>query len=438
MGKMKITSRLRSVNPDYEERYIQWYDEKGDLVETRGLCNECDYGCAQWIRKSPDNGRTWSEWEKQYNDAEDGRRGKIPGNEYGDEILGGKPTPSLYDPKSGCYVGASSMVYLLRGHDVGYFAMCEEGEDNYRVHSYFAYKKPNGETVTRMFEFEEGGKDYDPENPRNPKFLDYNRIACDNLTILPDGDLSLILFPNMRICCKLAGVDEKAFFPSWPEYQSGMILARGHWNAEKEDYEFTYSNPIMLSDLQSSRGVMEPHLITLKNGTWMVVFRGSNWAFDKWNTRISPAAPNFKWYALSFDEGRSFSPPMPWYFDTREVVYSPASISRFFRSSKNGKLYWIGNVSEEPWTLFGNDPRFPLQICEVNEEHGYLIKDTLTVVDTIRDGQTSVELSNFFLLEDKETLNLELSMVKVNFNGKIQEEGHWYSEAWEYTIEFDD
>jgi len=82
----------------------------------------------------------------------------------------------------------------------------------------------------------------------------------------------------------------------------------------------------------------------------------------------------------------------------------------------------------------GNNPRWPLQICEVNEEYGYLIRDTLTVIETIRDGQTSVELSNYNLLENRETLDLELRITKININGETQENGKWYSEAWEYNI----
>ena len=59
------------------------------------------------------------------------------------------------------------------------------------------------------------------------------------------------------------------------------------------------------------------------------------------------------------------------------------------------------------------------------------------MIDTIRDGQTSVELSNFSLLEDPDTGILELRMTKSNFNGQIIEDGFWYTEAWEYFISLD-
>jgi hypothetical protein len=242
----------------------------------------------------------------------------------------------------------------------------------------------------------------------------------------------------MRLSCKLAGLDVNTFYPSCADLHVGVMIARGHWDAALEDFTFTYSNPIMVSDLQSSRGFTEPQLTILESGRMLLVCRGSNGIEPGWNSRISPTAPGFKWHAWSDDGGRTFTPGMPWHFDTREVVYSSASCFSFFRSSKNGKLYWIGNIINEPWKINGNDPRNILQICEVDETYGHLIKDTLTVIDTVREGQTDVELSNFHLLENRETLDLELRLAKIDFDGKLQDNGFWYSEAWEYTIHFED
>ena len=436
MGKIQIEDRLRSVNPNKEESFLRRYKADGTLIETRITCSECDYFDGCWERESPDNGRTWGEWKKIYSD-EEGRRGRVPGSAEGDEYLPWDFKPTLEDPVSGCRFGVGTDFYFIRGHDVGYFDYWEKGEDNMRFHAYFAFERPDGTTVRRMFEFEEGGADYDPENPRNPAFLDKNRAMVSDLAILPDGDLRFLLHPTVRLCCRIAGVDLNGFFPSCPDFQVGILYARAHWNAEKQDYDITWSNPIMLSDLQSSRGIMEPCITPLENGRIMIVFRGSNWVSEAWHTRIDPCAPGYKWYVISEDGGRTFCPPMPWHYDTREIVYSPATISKMFRSSKTGKTYWIGNIVDEPWKIDGNSPRYPLQICEVDSRYGYLLKDTLTVIDTIREGQTYVELSNFDLLENRETLDLELRMTKCNFNGGEQIEGDWYTEAWEYMIHLD-
>lgn len=439
MSKLKVTGRMRSANENYEETFFRYYTPEGDIKEEKVLSNEGDYPCGAYVRYSKDNGRTWGEWEKQFDDSDKGRRGKLENSPEGDELLGGV-APTLYDPVSGCTVGVGGTFYYLKGHDVGYFEMWENGADNFRMHAYYVIRYPDGREVKRMFELEEGGADFDPENPRNPAFIDKNRIGAGDLRILPDGDLSFILYPTMRLCCKIAGVDVNTYFPSCPDLQTGIIIARAHWNGEKNDYDITYSAPIMLSDLQSARGIMEPQLMILKSGRWLLTLRGAAMNMKAWNTRTTPGTPPFRWYTFSDDGGRTWAPVMPWHFDTREVVYSPASISGSFRSSKNGKLYWIGNILTEPWLVdsSGSDPRWPLQICEVNEEYGYLIKDTLTEIDTKREGESYfTELSNFNLLEDRETLDLELRLTKICQRRERYEDEEWYSEAWEYLIQFE-
>lgn len=433
MGQIKITSRMRSFNTDFEESFHPCYDADGILHEERVLASECDYACASYRRTSADKGKTWTEWEKCFNDNEDGRHWQVPGSEEGDEYTG-ISFKGLYDPKSGCTLSMGSSTYYLKGHNVGYFDMWGKGEDNLRAHGYWKVTYPDGREVVRMFELEEGGCDYDPKNPRNPDFLDKNRCSAGDMSFLPDGDILFNLFPTVRLACKIAGVDVNGFFPSCPDLHIAMIVARAHWNGE--DYEFTYSNPIMLSDLQSSRGIMEPHMTFLPDGRILLVIRGSNLKLDVWNTRIGKYTPSYKWFTISEDGGKTFAPLTPWHFDTGEVIYSSASVHKFYRCPKNGKLYWLGNIIDDPSVLDGNDPRFPLNICEVDEANACLIKETLAVIDTIRDGQTSVELSNFELLEDPDTKDLQIHMTKINFNGKIQEDGYWYSEAWEYDVEF--
>ncbi len=439
MGHIKITSRMRSCNEDFEESFSRRYEPDGRLREDRILASECDYACSSEFRYSSDKGNTWTDWQTQYKDTSSSRHGAVPNSPDGDELLG-NVNPSLYDPVSGCTFGVGSTFYYLQGHNVGYFSMALDGEDNVRWHAYYAIRYPDGREIKKMFEFEEGGADYDPEKYRDPAFLDKNRCLAGGLRILPDGDLCFEVYPIVTLCCALAGVDVKTYFPSSPNLHHGMIVVRAHWNHDKGDYDFTYSNVIMLSDAQSSRCIMEPSTVILPNGRWLLVVRGSNYTHEPWRTRISPCAPGFKWYTYSDDGGKTFAPLMPWHFDTREVVYSSASSHSFYRSPKNGKLYWFGNIVE-PQKIFANDPRFPLQICQVNEEYGHLIKDTLTVIDTVREGQYKVELSNFNLLEDPVTKNLEIRLTKININDAEQGNGNpgdWYSEAWEYFLEFED
>nr|MCR5264813.1 hypothetical protein [Clostridiales bacterium] len=228
-----------------------------------------------------------------------------------------------------------------------------------------------------------------------------------------------------------------------PDLHSALIVVRLKWNESRNDYDMSFSNVIMLSDLQSSRCVMEPQTRILPDSRWMIVFRGSNTQIEAWHTRTDPATPGYKWYVMSYDGGRTFTPPTPWRFDTREAVYSPASISAFYRHEKNGRLYWIGNIADDPKEIQGNEPRWPLQICEVDERYGCLIKETLTVIDSLRENETHTELSNPNLLVNRETGDLEIRLTKINIvktdeNGGGIPFGKWYSEAWEYVLEFDE
>ncbi len=442
MSKIRITSSMRVSNETKEETFYRSYDKEGNLCETRLISSEEDYFSGSYRRKSPDNGRTWGEWIKDFDDSVDGRRGRVPGSEEGDEMLGGC-SPTLYDPKTGCTVGVSSTFYYIRGHDVGYYEYWEKGIDNIRMHAYFSVRRPDGSEETRLIELEEGGADYDPANPRNPAFLDKNRAMADSLVILPDGDLCFHLYPTVRLGCKIAGIDVNAFFPSCPDLHYGLIVVRLHWNPEKNDYDMIFSNVVMLSDLQSARCIMEPQTQILpETGRWIIVFRGSNVMSEVWHTRTDPTTPGFKWYVISDDGGRTFSPPTPWHFDTKEVVYSSATISAFYRHAGNGKLYWLGNIMDNPSVIDGNDPRWPYVICEVNEKYGCLIKDTLTVVDTLRPDETRTELSNPDLFVNRETGCLEIRITKIGMvkvkDGQVVPHHKWYSEAWEYTVSFED
>ncbi len=439
MAQLKIKSVMREAYPDKEVDFTRSYNAKGDLVETRYILTETDYYSAGYFRVSPDNGRTWGEWVKQFEDEGGEHRDIIPGNEFGDEYSGGggyHEGGSVLDAKSGCRVCTSGSYYLMNGRK-GYDQYWAEGKNTMRSHAYYSFKRPDGTVVTRMFEFEEGGEDYDPENPRKPAFLDKNCAMTEGIRLLPNGMPAAILWVQVTLCCKMAGVDVNTYFPSCPDLHKGIVLATFHWNAERNDYDVHYSNPMMVSDLQSARCMMEPKLSYLKSGRLLMVLRGSNVMEEAWNTRTTTATPSFKWYAFSDDGGLTFSPVMPWHFDTREVVYSSASICEFFRSMKIGKLYWKGNYIDEPWRIEGNDPRHILQICEVDETYGYLIKDTLPGIDTVREGQTDVELSNFNIFENRETLELEIRLTKIDFNGDRQEKGQLYSGAWVHYIEFE-
>jgi hypothetical protein len=76
-------------------------------------------------------------------------------------------------------------------------------------------------------------------------------------------------------------------------------------------------------------------------------------------------------------------------------------------------LYWIGNA-----------PRYPLVIAEVDEATATLRKQTVTAIDD-RDSEKhdfNYQLSNFSLLENRETHELELFLTTY---GQISGQENW-------------
>ena len=70
-----------------------------------------------------------------------------------------------------------------------------------------------------------------------------------------------------------------------------------------------------------------------------------------------------------------------------------------------------------------------------DDQYGYLIKETLTEIDTRREGETAhIELSNFDVFEDRETGVIEVSLCKGGqyvFDYTKANAG----EAWRYLID---
>ncbi len=184
------------------------------------------------------------------------------------------------------------------------------------------------------------------------------------------------------------------------------------------DYNWQKSNSIFLPRKMSSRGV-GGSVCELRNGNLLLLMRGSD-------TKITPGR---KWFSISKDGGLTWSDIADLRYDTGEQFYSPASDFQTIRSSKTGKLYWIGNICNEPPK--GNRPRYPFQIVEIDEDGPSFRKDTITVIDD-RDPERDSELvqfSNFSLFENRETLDMELYMTRLGENVDT-----WRANAYKYTL----
>lgn len=425
---MKVEAKLyRDARDDGMSEWFSRCYTAGDglaMTEQRRLQSESDYTNGSYYRTSPDNGRTWGEWIP----AEKGTAQVFGDHEREAPESDRSEINFVLDPVHGNYVGLAMDRVYKNGHEAAYRAFWSSGEVGFSDHTYLLVRRPDGTSFSQLVKYEEGDN-FDPDDPVAPGYFDRNESYRGmNLVADENGDLILLVCPPVRKCCEIAGLDVESVFPSAPDIMHGVMAVRAEWDGEK--YRFTPSRPVVISDRLSSRGVDEATVAKLASGRILIVFRGSNVRSENWHTRIEPGAPGFKWYCFSDDGGLTFSEPAPWRFDDGEAVYSSASISYLFRGEKNGKLYWIGNVTDH--RVSGNFPRWPLCIARVDETWGTLKKDTLTVIDTVRPEESrQVQLSNFSFWQNRETGKLELFVTKI---GQFPDETVWKSEVWHYTV----
>lgn len=210
----------------------------------------------------------------------------------------------------------------------------------------------------------------------------------------------------------------KAFSIQW---EAGCLM--GEWRGDR--LEWTLSALTRVDPGRSCRGLCEPTLAELGDGTILMVCRGSN--------NSTNPVPGHKWRALSRDGGRTWSAPEPFSFDDGEPFFSPASGSRLIRSSRQGRLYWIGNIT--PTNPDGNRPRYPLVIAEVDEVRCRLRRDSVRTIDDRQPADPSrVTLSNFRVYEDRETGDFVLSMARIQEREKPDGSADLTSPSYEYRI----
>lgn len=248
----------------------------------------------------------------------------------------------------------------------------------------------------------EEGPDFDPENPFDPTFGAANRA-----------------YRGQSICFDASG---HAFHPmvcyrrgdAYSFNEGGLVLMRRDEKGEWHPSHMLYIDPDI-----SSRGLLEPDAVVLKNGRILIVCRGNN----------TPTTPGRKWMTYSDDGGRTLAPIEEFRYSDGTSFYSPSSIHRFIRSTRTGALYWIGNICDQPPQR--NLPRYPLYMGLVNEEKMALERDSLMVLDDRgSDEPESIAFSNFLLLEDRETLNIEMYMTR----GAAWDVPGWKSSVYRYVF----
>lgn len=388
--------------------------------EVRSLVRSSDWRDTVRRRTSEDNGRTWSDWELVYEEA--------PTQGEWTESGGARPGGTgPYDPVSGRLI-KPVFQRLVKGDPRKAMSEIWSGNRLFCDHGFYQLSDDNGRTwgEARQLRYEEGPV-FDPENWGDPEYFRANEMYIGSAAVLSNG--SVVISATVPVPFR-DEEDEKiaSVFPN--TYRDGCVAGAmcfvGRWNEARQDYDWTPSESMFVPRRASTRGLVELSISELVSGHLLLIMRGSNTGLDP------VACPGRKWFSVSRDGGMTWRAVADLRYDTGEPFYSPASISRMIRSTKTGKLYWAGNIPDVPPD--GNSPRYPLQIVEIDEELPAFKKETVTVIDD-RDPERDSEhlqLSNFALLENRETQDMELYLTRLGENGGGPE--IWTANAYKYTL----
>lgn len=358
------------------------------------------------VRFSDDNGRTWS--------------APVPLGTGPDTLRQGENfREDLYfavdfDPQSRRTI---EMVFqrIFLGEPATVLKKYWRGEKLFHDHMLYRLSGDEGRTWTDLRPLKyEAGAPFDPANWADPAYLQSNEMyGSYAVTILRNGQIAYPV--SLRVPYEEDEEDKRirAYFPKYaaaPGYVGGVSCFLGEWNPQINDYEWTVSKPVFVPHRVSTRGLGEPIIAELQDGTLLLEMRGSNDGLDP------VKYPGRRWFSVSRDAGHHWSPVTDLRYDTGEQFYAPGSLAKFVRSRKTGKLYWIGNISRQPPK--GGIPRYPLYIAEVDERIPALKKSTLTVIDDRQPEDTAaVQFSNFSVLENRETRDVEVFLTRLGEKG---------------------
>lgn len=364
---------------------------KLERMEVQAVEASVDIHTEMMRRWSLDNGRTWTPLEPMEPFV-----ARYAGQDW--VQVGGA---RFHDPVSGVLieawlrqilVGERDDAQAIRDYPAGIMTRQISTCLRCECFTYYRLSRDLGRTWTQPRQLRyEPGPDFDPANPTNPAFMASNQAYFGN---------NFVRHSNGTIVFAVCSANAPGDPQNATRYcKLGALLFAGRWNQAKQDYEWTAGKRIEVPYSLSYEGLQEPAVAELRDGRVMVV----------WRSAAEGYTVGRKYVSVSRDGGMTLDGARPLGYDDGSLFYSPATIHHLVRHSVTGKLYWFGNISRVPPR--GNWPRYPLIIAEVDEDRVAIKRDTITVIDDRTPEQSEyVEFSNFWLLENRETHDWEITL----------------------------
>lgn len=192
--------------------------------------------------------------------------------------------------------------------------------------------------------------------------------------------------------------------------ESRCLLLR--WQPDLSGLDFASGGPMIADGGYTSAGTLgsdEAAVAYLDDQRWFAVIRTGTGHVADFAQR---GVIMLRQCLTTTDGGATWSKSEPLRFDDGGTVFSPCAWSQFVASSRTGKWYWVGNIL--PRASDGNcDPRYPLQIVELDAKTLRLKRDTVTVIeDKAPEDDKWVRFSNFRVYEERGSGDLILLMTK--------------------------
>jgi len=375
-----------------------------NLISIHGYMNRSDTVNVAFLRFSSDNGKTWGdpiEWPTEFSHPTG---------------TGRRHHRGMYvDPKTGRMITLWVEGILPTDEPL-------EGMRQWKIH--YAVSEDGGATELVNEQIIHTGAEFDANHPLPGVFIGKNCVMLGDLGERPltrsDG---VILLP---VQSSPLGPDGVYFNPGGGYTYTDCLVLLGRWQPDGR-LAWTASRRISGDPARSTRGMIEPTLAELADGTLIAVMRGSN---DQ-----RPELPGYKWISRSLDGGETWSEPIPWTYADGVNFFSPSACSQLIPHS-DGRLFWMGNiVAENPK---GNLPRYPMVLGEVHPRTGLLIRKSVTVIDDRQpDDSEHLLLSNFLVREERPTRHLLLHLTRL-FARDFRQPGDpldWTADALLYRIE---
>ena len=344
-------------------------DDFGSLIMNASVSNGPDSGVGNMMWRSHDEGLSWEEVgfiEKSFRYDRKGSMVKMGGN-----------AALFTDKKAGVILYTSNEMYWIAN---SYNSTKKFSRPFYRL------SFDNGRTWTDKRYIITAGQT--PDNPIPDMVFGRNFAVSMAPQILPADDGSLLV----GIQCQIVDENGNLFEPeNFHFFQSGALHAK--WNEETLGYDWTMSDYVRVTPMESMRGVFEPTFARLDKNRYIMIMRNSNFKHEH-------EVIGQKFYSVSDDNGYHWTRPKPLTYDDGGTMYACSSVPKVLAHS-NGKLYYIGVINDS--NPSGNGPRFPLCIAEIDRETCTVKRDTVTVIDTARPEHTSkspADYTNHGVFED--------------------------------------